>query len=72
MEISRRKGKRQHFLKSVKPDLLDKILYREQVTLIENDKIISEDSDVAQSLNPFLASIVTNHRILEYTANKSL
>lgn len=67
MEISRRKGKRQHFLKSVKPDLLDKILYREQVTLIENDKIISEDSDAAQSLNSSFSSTVTNLKIREYT-----
>lgn len=60
------------FFKTVKLFLSDKILSKEQITLIERSKVLSEDSDVAQSLNPFLASIVTNHRILEYTANKSL
>ena len=61
-----------NFFKTVKLFLSDKILSKEQITLIERSKVLSEDSDVAQSLNPFLASIVTNHRILEYTANKSL
>ena len=44
---------------------------KEQITLIENAKIISEDNDVAQSLNSFFSSIVTNIKILEYTCNNS-
>ena len=44
---------------------------KEQITLIENAKIISEDNDVAQSLNSFFSSIVTNVKILEYTCNNS-
>ena len=34
---------------------------------MENEKMISEDSDVAQSLNYFFLSIVTNIKIPEYT-----
>ena len=49
----------------------DKIISREQITLIENDKIISEDSHVAQSLNFFFSSIVTNLKIPEYTDSDS-
>ena len=44
---------------------------KEQITLIENAKIISEDNDVAQSLNSFFSSIVTNVKILEYNCNNS-
>ena len=39
--------------------------------MIKNDKIISEDSHVAQSLNSFFLSIVTNLKIPEYTDNNS-
>ena len=42
---------------------------KEQITVIENDKIISEDNDVAQSLNSFFSSIVTYLKIPEYTDN---
>ena len=41
----------------------------EQITSIENDKIILKDIDVAQSLNSFFSSIVTNLKIPEYTDN---
>ena len=44
---------------------------KEQITLIESDKNISEDSGVAQSLNSFFLSIVTNLIIPEYTDNNS-
>ena len=46
-------------------------VYKEQITLIENDKIIPEDSDFPQTLNSFFSSIVTNLKILEYTDNNS-
>ena len=55
------------FWKTVKPFLLDKIGRK----VIENVKIISEDSDVAQALNSFFSSIVTNLKISEYTDNNS-
>ena len=59
------------FWKTVKPFLSGKKASREQTTLTENDKIISEDIDVAQSLNSFFSSIVTNLKIPEYTDNNS-
>ena len=41
------------FWKTVKFFLLDKIVSKEQITLVENNEIISEDSDVVQTLNSF-------------------
>ena len=41
------------FWKTVKFFLLDKIVSKEQITLVENNEIISEDSAVAQTLNSF-------------------
>ena len=37
------------FFKTVKLFLSDKVLSKEQITLIERRKVLSEDSDVAQS-----------------------
>ena len=59
------------FWKTVKPFLSDEIVPKQQIRLIENDKIISKDSDVAQSLNSFFTSIVTNLKISECTNNNS-
>ena len=59
------------FRKTVKPFLSDKIVSKEQFVLIENDKIIIEESDVTQSLNSFFLSIVINLKISEYTGNNS-
>ena len=57
--------------KFFRPFLSDKVVSREEITLIENNKIISENSDVAQPLNYFFSSIVTNLKIPEYTDNSS-
>lgn len=51
---------RETFWRTVKRVLLDKILSKKQIILIENDKTISEDSGVAQTLISFLPSIVSN------------
>ena len=50
----------------MKPFLSDKIVSKEQITLVENDEIISEESNVAQTLNSFFSNIVTNLKIPEY------
>ena len=64
----RQKGKQQqNFLENSKVFLSDKIVSKKRIILIKNDKIISEDSDVAQSLNSFFTSIVTKLKIPEYT-----
>ena len=50
----------------MKPFLSDKIVSKEQISLVENDEIISEESNVAQTLNFFFSNIVTNLKIPEY------
>ena len=45
------------FWKTVKPFLSDKIVSKEQILLVENDEIISEDSKIAESLNSFFSNI---------------
>ena len=45
------------------PFLLDNIVSKEQITLVENNAMISEDSDAAQTLNSFFSNIVKNLKI---------
>ena len=54
------------------PFLSDKIVLNKQITLIKNDKIISEDSYVAHSLYFLLLNIATNLKLPEYTDNNSI
>ena len=54
------------FWKTVKPFLSDKIVSKEQITLVENDEIISEESNVAQTFNSFFSNFVTNLKTPEY------
>ena len=54
------------FWKTVKPFLSDKIVSKEQILLVENDEIISEDSKIAESLNSFFSNIVKNLKIAGY------
>ena len=44
----------------MKPFLSDEIVSKEQILLVENDEIISEDSKIAESLNSFFSNIVKN------------
>ena len=52
--------------KTIKLFLSDKIDFKEQITLVENNEIISEDSNVAQTLNSFFSNIATNLKIPAY------
>ena len=54
------------FWKTVKPFLSDKIVSKEQILLVENEEIISEDSKIAESLNSFFSNIVKNLKIPGY------
>ena len=54
------------FWKSMKPSLLDKIVSKEQILLVKNDQIISEDSKIAVSLDSFFSNILKNIEIPEY------
>ena len=59
------------FWKTVKPYLSEKIVSKEQITLVENNEIISEDSDVAQTLHSLFSKIVTNLKIPAYVDRNS-
>ena len=59
------------FWKTVKSFLSDKIVSKEQIPLVENNEIISEDSDVAQTLNSFFSNIVANLKIPAYADSNS-
>ena len=50
----------------MKPFLSDKIVSKEQILLVENEEIISEDSKIAESLNSFFSNIVKNLKIPGY------
>ena len=52
-----------NFWKTVKPFLLDKIVLKEQIFLVENDEIIPEDSKTAESLNYFFSNIAKSLKI---------
>ena len=54
------------FWKTVTPFLSDKVLSTERVTLIENDKIINNDSETANIMNTFFSDITINFNIPEY------
>ena len=47
----------------MKDFLSDKVVSKEQILLVENDKIISEDNKIAESLNSFFSNIVKNLKI---------
>ena len=51
------------FWKTVKPFLSDKIVSKEQILLVENDEIISEDSKIAELVNSFFSNILKNLKI---------
>ena len=58
-----------NFWKTVKPFLSDKCPSNEKVILVEEDEIISKDSEVAEVLNTFFSNIVSNLNIPEYQMN---
>ena len=49
----------------MKPLLSDKIVSKEQMSIVENVVIISEDSEIAKSLYSFFSNIVKNLKIPE-------
>ena len=61
------------FWQAVKLFLSEKNKSREKITLIkENDEIISDDVEVANTLNKFFSKIVKNLKISERFVNNSL
>ena len=54
------------FCKTEKRFISDNIVSKEQILLVENDEIISEDIKVAELLNSFFSNIVENLKIPGY------
>ena len=46
------------FLKTVKTILSNKLVSREKVTLLENEKIITDDKEIARALKDFFSNII--------------
>ena len=47
------------FLGVVKPLLSNKVVYNERTTIVEDDKIIKNDKNIAPILNEFFSNIIT-------------
>ena len=54
------------FWKTVKPLLQDKVTSTQKITLIENDKIVKNDNEIARALNSFFSNIVRDLKIPDY------
>ena len=60
------------FWKTVKPFLSDKLKSNEKITLVEDDKIFTQDIKVAEELNSFFSNVVKNLKIPEYNETNPL
>ena len=60
------------FWQTVKPFLSEKNKSKEKITLIKNDEIISDDLEVANTLNKYFSNVVKNLKIPEKFANNNL
>ena len=56
------------FWKTVKPFLSDKVTSQSKITLIEKEEILSDEADVAETLNNFFTNVVTNLRLPQYNS----
>ena len=57
---------------TVEPYLSDKIKSRENIILVNNEKITSDEMEVANSLNNFFSNIIENLKIPEYYVDDKL
>ena len=51
------------FQQTVKPFLSEKNKSREKITLVKNEEVISDDAEVANTLNNYFSNIVKNLKI---------
>ena len=51
------------FWKTLKPCLTDKTLQGERITLIENEKVVSDERELVKIFNKYFSSIVPNFDI---------
>ena len=59
------------FWYTVKPILSDKFKSRENIILVSNEKITSDEVEVANTLNNLLSNIINNLKIPEYYVEES-
>ena len=60
------------FCYTVKPFPLDKIKFRENIILINNEKITPDEVEVANTLNDFFSNIIKKLKIPEYYVEDKL
>ena len=60
------------FWKTVKPLLSDKSVSREKINLTENEKMLTSESETAETLNNFFSNIVKKLEILKCNSNNSI
>ena len=60
------------FWRSIKPLLSDKSKSNEKITTVEDNKVISEDKDNVELLNPFFFLAVKNLKTPEFSDSNSL
>ena len=58
--------------KTVKPLLSDKSVSREKINLTENEKMLTSESETAETLNNFFPNIVKKLNIPEFNSNNSV
>ena len=55
------------FWKTVKPLLSDKSVSREKINLTENEKMLTSESETAETLNRFFSNIVKKLKLIQTT-----
>ena len=60
------------FWKTVKPLFSDKSVSREKINLTENEKMLTSESETAETLNNFFPNIVKKLNIPEFNSNNSV
>ena len=60
------------FWYTVKPFLSDKIKSRENIILINNERIMSDEVEIANTLNDFFSNIIKNLKLLEYYVEEKI
>ena len=60
------------FWYTVKSFLLDNIKYRENIILVNNERITSDGVEVANTLNNFFSNIIKNLKLPEYYVEDKL
>ena len=60
------------FWRNVKPLLSDKISERSKITLVNNNRIVSDDREICNIFNEFFVNVVANLNIPKFTGSDNL